>query len=78
VSLISNLNHCKSDDLLADFEALLEDLCDGVFTQFFRIDVHHGVMQVGVEFIAHISENFHAREVNIFTSSFMVISTPFL
>ena len=39
-----NLHHCEADNLFADFKALLEDLCDHIFAQFLRIDMHHGVV----------------------------------
>ena len=59
--LVGHLHHSETDNLFADLEALLEDLGDDVLAKLFRIDVHHGVVQVGVELIAHIAEDFYAQ-----------------
>ena len=65
IFLVRDLNHSKPDNLLADLKALLEDLCDHIFAQFLRIDMHHGVVQVGVELVTHIAEDFHAQGTKV-------------
>ena len=40
VYLIRYLNHCKSDNFVTDFEALLEHLGDHILAQLFVFNVH--------------------------------------
>ena len=48
-ALIGNLHHGEADDLLPQHKAGLEDLGHGVLPQVLVLDVHDGVMEVGVE-----------------------------
>jgi len=57
--LVCNLNHCESHNFVAQLEALLEHLGKGVLGELFTVDMHHSVVQVGIEYVAHIAENFH-------------------
>ena len=59
--LICDLYHCESDDLFADLEALLEDLCNDVFTEALVLDVHDRVVQLRIEMIARRAEAFDAQ-----------------
>ena len=72
------MNHCESDDLFAQLDALLEYLGDGVFCQGVILGVHDRIVQIGVEFVAHITIDLYTRPVKIPTSWVIVISTPFL
>ena len=59
--LICDLYHCEPDDLFADLEALLEDLCNDVFTEALVLDVHDRVVQLRIEMIARRAEAFDAQ-----------------
>ena len=60
---VGHLHHGEADNLVAQFEALLEDGGDGVLAQFLAVDVHDSVVEIGVEFIAHIAEDLHTQTV---------------
>ena len=49
---VSDFYHGEADDLIADPEALLEHLDDLALALFLILDVHDGVVEVGVEFLA--------------------------
>ena len=79
--LICDLYHCEPDDLFADLEALLEDLCNDVFTEALVLDVHDRVVQLRIgaslpalRYALLSTPSFSITE----TSWFIVISTPFL
>ena len=59
--LIGDLHHGKPHDLLTQLEAFLEHLGDGVLGCVFILGVHHGVVDIGIKFIAHIAEDFHTQ-----------------
>ena len=59
--LIRDLYHREADDLFADLEALLEDLCNDVFTEALVLDVHDGVVAVGVKRFADGFDLRHAE-----------------
>lgn len=76
--LIGNLHHGETNHLFPHPEALLEDLHDGALSQAFVGGVHHRVVQVGIEGVSRRAEALGAQALEIFSSSAMVISTPFL
>ena len=61
--LVGDLHHGKAHDLVADLEALLEYLCDGVFRHTFLIGVHHRVVQIGIEGVALLTEDLHTHAI---------------
>ena len=60
-SLIRHLDDGVADDLVADPEALLEDLGDDVLAELLVFHVHHGVVGIGVEGVAGLAKLLHAQ-----------------
>ena len=54
--LIRYLNHSDSDDSVADFVTLLENFRDGVFREFFIVNVHYSIVNFRVKCIALFAE----------------------
>ena len=61
VNSVGHLHHGKADDLIAQLEALLEDLTDGIFCDRVVFCVHDSVMDVGIEGVTYVAEDLHAK-----------------
>ena len=51
--LIGDLDDREAQDLVAEHEALLQDLDHGIFAVALVLNVHHGVVPLGIKFLAH-------------------------
>ena len=58
---VSHLNHGKPDDLVAQLEAGLEHVADGVLAEVLILHMHHCIVEVRIKFLTHCFNRFHAQ-----------------
>ena len=63
IKSVRYLHHCKADDFFTQFKALLEHLCDGVFSSGIILGMHHCIVNIGVKCIPCFTEDLYAQAV---------------
>ena len=69
IESVGHFDHRMADDLIAQLEPVLEHFYHDVLSQVLVIDVHHGVVEVGIEGLAQGRDWFGAFHLGVAAGS---------